>query len=58
VYVDVVSTNRVDDTALVAARSATGRCFWIRTIGDQPQPRFAVDDCSGSSLVFGESWSV
>ena len=55
-------TSRANDTIYLAARSATGRCFWIRSIGDENHPRFATDDCNTDvaavdlGLMFGERW--
>jgi type IV pilus assembly protein PilA len=56
VYVDVQSTQRASDTVYLAARTPAGECFWIRTVGNEGLPRFAKDDCSGTSLVFAERW--
>lgn len=58
VYVETSNVGGADKSVLVAAKSATGRCFWIRTLGDNPQPRFAVDNCSGTALVFEEKWNL
>lgn len=49
-------TTRPNDTVVVTAKSGTGRCFWIRAVGGQDQPRFAEDDCSGAALVFKARW--
>jgi type IV pilus assembly protein PilA len=57
-YVDVQTSpgGRPDDTVYIASRTVDGECFWLRTVGNEGVPRFAQDDCSGTALVFTDSW--
>ena len=45
VYVPPAGTTRPLDTIFLAAESRSGRCFWIRSIGDENHPRFAEESC-------------
>ncbi|MGH9150605.1 MAG: type IV pilin protein [Acidimicrobiales bacterium] len=45
VHIQVSTTSTPDDTVLLAGRSATGRCFWLRVVGGMAIPRFATNDC-------------
>ena len=60
VYVEVPASGTYTalDTIYLGARSKAGQCFWIRTIGTSPEPRFSKNDCSGrpGDLSFAESW--
>lgn len=58
IYVDVTTSSGgpPNDTIHLASRSATGECYWMRTVGNEGVARFAVDDCSGTSLVFRDRW--
>lgn len=62
IYLELVDppTARTADTVILGARSKSGRCFWLRAVGDQNLPRFASNDCdptdAPASLIFGESW--
>jgi type IV pilus assembly protein PilA len=63
VKVPPAGTNRPNDTLYVAAKSRTGRCYWIRNIGDENHPRFATTICSSLDaaapevgLTFVDSW--
>lgn len=46
------------DTVYLATKSVNGPCFWIRTVGDKAEPRFAQNDCSGipPSASFLDQW--
>ena len=46
------------DTVYLAAKSTNGPCFWIRTVGDKAEPRFARNDCSGvpAAAQFSDRW--
>jgi type IV pilus assembly protein PilA len=46
------------DTVVVGARSSSGSCFWIRTIGGGSLPRFADNDCAAIPALtqFRERW--
>ena len=59
-YVSVppAGTYSPNDTVYLAAKSVNGPCFWIRTVGDEDEPRFAENDCSGvpSSASFSDQW--
>ena len=60
VYVSVpaVGTYAPFDTVYLAARSVNGPCFWIRTVGDKAEPRFAQNDCAGvpPAAAFSDQW--
>lgn len=60
IYVEVQSSgpSRPDDIVFLAGRSGTGRCYWLRTIGDENHPRFAENDCSTTppAAAFGDRW--
>jgi type IV pilus assembly protein PilA len=61
IYLELVNppTSRPGDTVILGARSKSGRCFWLRAVGDQNFPRFASDDCttaSPSTLTFADAW--
>lgn len=64
IFVDVppAGTSRPADTIYLGSRSGSGRCFWIRSIGDENHPRFATDDCNTDTtapnlgLVFIDRW--
>jgi type IV pilus assembly protein PilA len=56
VYVATSTTFSTDDTLLLAGKSPSGGCFWLRNVGDKNLPRFSSDDCSGSALVFTDTW--
>jgi type IV pilus assembly protein PilA len=64
IYVEVppAGTSRPLDTIYLGSRSGTGRCFWIRSIGDENHPRFATDDCTPEvaapdlGLSFTDRW--
>ena len=47
-----------DDTVYLGARTPNGRCFWIRTVGDKSDPRFARNDCSirPADAAFSDDW--
>ena len=54
VYVTLLpDTSHPNDTVLVGAKSATGRCFWIRSVGGMNLLRFADNDC-GALPALGE----
>jgi type IV pilus assembly protein PilA len=59
VYVELlpISTSP-NDTVLVGAKSASGRCFWIRSVGGMNLLRFADNDCSTTPAVgtFRDQW--
>jgi type IV pilus assembly protein PilA len=57
-FIDVQTSpgGRPDDTVYIASRTVDGECFWLRTVGNEGVPRFAEDDCSGTALVFKDSW--
>ena len=46
------------DTVYLAARSTNGPCFWIRTVGDKAEPRFAQNDCTSvpTAAQFTDRW--
>jgi len=60
VYVSVpaVGTYVPFDTVYLAAKSTNGPCFWIRTVGDKAEPRFARNDCSAvpPAAQFSDHW--
>jgi type IV pilus assembly protein PilA len=56
-YVVLRTTNRTDDTVIVGGKSKSGDCFWIRAVGDEDLPRFAVNDCSSVPLAFDPQWT-
>jgi type IV pilus assembly protein PilA len=60
VYVSVpaVGTYFPFDTVYLAARSTNGPCFWIRTVGDKAEPRFAQNDCAAvpADAAFSDQW--
>ena len=59
VYVEMLPDTSVpNDTVVLGARSARGRCFWIRTIGGVDLPRFADNDCSlvPAAAEFRDRW--
>ena len=64
VFVEVppAGTRRPMDTIFLGSRSGSGRCYWIRSVGDENHPRFAVDDCTPDpsaidlGLTFTERW--
>jgi type IV pilus assembly protein PilA len=57
VFVHVASTPRPNDTIVLAARSGSGRCYWIRKVGFENVERFAVEpSCTGVGLVFKSTW--
>lgn len=52
VYVKLLpDTVQADDTVLLGAKSASGRCFWIRAVGSVNLLRFAENDCAGEPAV-------
>jgi type IV pilus assembly protein PilA len=55
ILLDLTTTSSTDDTILLGGRSNSGRCYWMRTVGDQNLPRFARNDCltipTGASFV-------
>lgn len=58
-YVVLQTTNRADDTVIVGGKSKSGDCFWIRAVGDQDLPRFAVNDCGSvpAGGAFKPDWT-
>lgn len=50
------SLPRPDNGVYIAARSGSGRCYWLRTIGDENHPRFAVGSCTAVPTAFAERW--
>jgi len=59
VYVTLLPDSvHVNDTVLVAAKSASGRCFWIRSVGGMNLLRFADNDCIAVPAVgdFRDEW--
>ena len=61
VYIEVVTTYSPSDTVYLATQSTNGPCFWIRTIGDESEPRFSsvAGACSladPSSLAWTDEW--
>jgi type IV pilus assembly protein PilA len=58
IYVETKTTLATLDTIYLGARSNTGSCFWMRTIGTQPEPRFAANDClvRPDDGVFTDAW--
>lgn len=59
VYVELLAGGTSpNDTVLVGAESASGRCFWIRSVGGTNLLRFADNDCSATPGVgtFRDQW--
>lgn len=59
VYVEMLpDTISANDTVVVAARSASGRCFWIRSVGGANLLRFADNDCAAVPPLgsFRDEW--
>ena len=59
-YIEVpaAGTYSPADTVYLAARSTNGPCFWIRTVGDKSEPRFAVNSCLSrpADSAFADAW--
>lgn len=57
VYVDVYEQGG-DVVLTVAAKSRTGKCFWLRTVENRGLPRFATNDCTGApaSSDYDHKW--
>lgn len=53
IYVDVVDTT--PDTVLVAGRSNSGKCFWLRATPSESQ-RFATNSCGGLPTSWADNW--
>lgn len=53
IYVDVIDST--PDTVLVAGRSNSGKCFWLRATPSESQ-RFATNSCSGLPTSWADSW--
>jgi type IV pilus assembly protein PilA len=60
IYTELVSppTSRPDDTVILGAKSKSGKCFWVRAVGDQNLPRFASNDCQviPAAAAFKDRW--
>ncbi|HUP85047.1 MAG TPA: prepilin-type N-terminal cleavage/methylation domain-containing protein [Acidimicrobiales bacterium] len=58
ILLDASTTSSTDDTIVLGGRSNSGRCFWLRTVGNQNLPRFARNDCSSvpSGASFVDEW--
>jgi type IV pilus assembly protein PilA len=58
VAVPAAGTYSPSDTVYLATRSPNGPCFWIRTVGDKNEPRFAQNDCSArpTDASFTDQW--
>ena len=59
VYVEMMpDSTSPNDTVLVGAKSASGRCFWIRSVGGMNLLRFADNDCSATPPIgaFRDQW--
>lgn len=61
VYVDVDQTKAPDDTVIIGAKSASGRCFWLRAISGAHAPRYATTECPDGTTIdvpttFGDAW--
>ncbi len=58
VSVPAAGTYAAYDTVYLATKSTNGPCFWIRTIGDKSEPRFARNDCSAvpADAAFVDQW--
>ena len=60
VYVEVppAGTYTARDTLYLAAKSVNGSCYWIRSVGDRSEPRFAENDCSAvpAGAAFTDEW--
>jgi len=54
-------TSRPLDTIYLGARSGSGRCYWVRSIGDQNHPRYATARCNSLDATAPEaglSWAT
>lgn len=59
VYVEMLAdTVRPNDTVLLGGKSASGRCFWIRSVAGMNLLRFADNDCSAipPPAAFRRQW--
>ena len=59
VYVDILpDVSLPNDTVVVGAKSAAGRCFWIRTTGGTNLLRFADNDCTAVPVAasYRDAW--
>ena len=60
IYLELVDppTSRAGDTIILGAMSQSGRCFWLRAVGDQNLPRFASNvTCTVPAAAdFKEAW--
>lgn len=56
VYVHVFDTVSTNDTVILGAHSRSGRCYWIRNVGDRDFPRFASNDCASEPTAFTDEW--
>jgi type IV pilus assembly protein PilA len=56
-YVELTAVNG-RQAVVIGGKSQAGRCFWLRSVRDQNQPRFADNDCVASPDVnaYSESW--
>ena len=57
VEVPPAGTHMPHDTVYLAAKSASGPCFWVKTVGGEIT-RYAKNDCSGqpADAAFTTSW--
>ena len=59
VYVEMLpDTVQPGDTVLLGGRSASGRCYWVRSVDGTAVLRFAENDCTGVPALadFRHDW--
>ena len=56
-YVELTTVNG-SAAVVIGAKSDSGRCFWVRSIHDQNEPRFASNECLSTpdAASYSESW--